>query len=50
MKLTAGAANLLIEAIGRSERAKRRSALFDLRVAAMPDGKAYADMMNALDR
>lgn len=50
MKLTAGAANLLVEAADRSDRARRRAALADARAAIEPDGKRYNETMKLLGR
>jgi hypothetical protein len=50
MKLTAGAANLLVAAGDRSDRLKRRTAALDLRAAMSPDGKALKDLLRLLER
>lgn len=50
MKLTAGAADLLVAAFSRSDRAKRRMALHDARIVAEPDGKRLTDLLRKLDR
>jgi len=50
MKLTAGAANLLVAAADRADRMKRRTAMLDMRAAISPDGKALKDLLRLLEK
>lgn len=45
---TPEAAALYLAAIDRADRRARRARLLDLRAAAIPDGKAFADHFNGL--